>query len=148
MGAGIVKSTSSSKSHDPARATVAGLRPLGTMPASHAMNPRTRLGNQRTHVSHDRGTRRRRDRYQHMVRTFVLIMAIAASPSATNAQTKNSPTAGPFGTEWAKPSSQTGGYIHNDPRLKDPSSSSLGQRDRTPVCPPGRTFSVGLGRCR
>ena len=80
------------------------------------------------------------------------IIALAAAIilcgiSVAAAQTTNKPSGGPFGTDWAKPYPDTGGYIYNDPRVQD-RRGTTGQAARPPLCPQGRTYSAASGRCQ
>jgi hypothetical protein len=83
------------------------------------------------------------------MRQIILAAAIlAAAAGAASAQTKNKPTTGPFGTEWARPTGETGGYIYNDPRLQE-RRGSASQRERAATgCPIGRTYVPASGRCQ
>ena len=64
-----------------------------------------------------------------MRKTILAIVMLAAATSAAGAQTKNKPTSGPFGTDWARPTSETGGYIYMDPRIQERRGGSV-QRER------------------
>lgn len=47
---------------------------------------------------------------------------------------------GPFGSQWSKPTSQTGGYIYMDPRV-----NNAPKRPRNATqCPGGRTLRNGV----
>ena len=82
-----------------------------------------------------------------------LLVAWAASPVL--AQTRPStpvPTQrgvnGPFGSDWARPYPETGGYFYNDPRLQNPYNSNQPLRPAQPiVCPPGRIRNLTTGGC-
>ena len=82
-----------------------------------------------------------------MGKTILAIAILAAAISAANAQTKNKPTSGPFGTDWSRPTSETGGYIFMDPRIQERRGGSA-QRERTPICPSGRSYQAASGRCQ
>ena len=83
------------------------------------------------------------------MRKIILAAAVlAAAISTAGAQTPNKPTSGPFGTDWARPSSETGGYIYMDPRIQERRRGDSQQRERSPICPPGRTYQSGSGRCQ
>lgn len=79
-----------------------------------------------------------------LVLTLVLAAAMA---TAAAAQTVHKPRGGPFGTDWAKPSAETGGYIYNDPRIKDRRPGAQDLQRRAPICPPGRSYNAVQGRC-
>ncbi len=49
----------------------------------------------------------------------------------------------PFGSDWAKPFPQTGGYFYNDPRFR---GSNQPLRPNV-ICPPGSIASPGTGSC-
>ena len=80
-----------------------------------------------------------------MGKTILAIVLLAAAISAADAQTKNKPASGPFGTDWSRPTSETGGYIFMDPRIQE---RRLGQRERAPICPSGRSYQAASGRCQ
>jgi hypothetical protein len=90
-------------------------------------------------ISREDGLMQRGGTLRTMIIGAVAFALISAS--AANAQTSQSPTAVPtphnrlFGSDWAKPPSQTGGYFYNDPRLQN---SNQPLRPGLIICPRGR----------
>ena len=72
---------------------------------------------------------------------FGAILVAMGIIGAANAQTNQPPTHAPtsrsplFGSDWAKPFPQTGGYFYNDPRFY---GSNQPLRPNRPVRTPGR----------
>jgi hypothetical protein len=77
----------------------------------------------------------------------VLLALLLAAPA--NAQVNPQPTpvptprlsTSPFGSDWAKPFPQTGGYFYNDPRLQNQPLRPNG------VCPSGFSLNRSTGSC-
>ena len=76
-----------------------------------------------------------------------VLMLPAPSDAQGTRQTTGVPTPrasnSPFGSDWAKPFPQTGGYFYNDPRLQGANQPSRANR----ICPPGRRLSPYSGSC-
>ncbi|MGE3149755.1 MAG: hypothetical protein AB7K04_11875 [Pseudorhodoplanes sp.] len=75
------------------------------------------------------------------------VVLLVASTGIAGAQTKTPTGNGPFSSDWSKPIGETGGYIYNDPRLRE-RRNAVNPNGRTPVCPPGRAYSAASGRCQ
>jgi hypothetical protein len=81
------------------------------------------------------------------------IFVVQALAVTANAQT-NQPRAvappnisnSPFGTDWARPYPETGGYIYNDPRLRNSYSYPYPTVRRGGACPPGLVRNLS-GNC-
>lgn len=58
--------------------------------------------------------------------------ATAQTHQPTSVATRHNPL---FGSDWARPPSQTGGYFYNDPRLRN---SNQPLRPNAVICPRGR----------
>lgn len=89
------------------------------------------------------------------MRALLLAVAIALSGVAqaqatgpkSHAPASGTPTPrydGPFGSDWAKPFPQTGGYMYNDPRTQGSSQPTRPYLQGR--CP--RSFDPATGRCR
>jgi hypothetical protein len=85
------------------------------------------------------------------MRVLAIVLMVLASGTAMAQTTKPhnpvgtpkaSPGQSPYGTEWAQPSGQTGGYIYDDPRMRAQPGVSSTQR-----CPQGMSYSPTLRRC-
>ena len=82
-----------------------------------------------------------------MVLLLALCPATALAQQGTTKQGVPTPksTHGPFGSDWAKPLPETGGYIYNDPRLQN-NNQPIRPRQRY-TCPPGRVINPQTGAC-
>jgi hypothetical protein len=85
-----------------------------------------------------------------MALSAILIGLAATVPGQTAERRSHIPTPqasdGPFGTQWAKPSGTAGGYIYNDPRLRDPYSASRARS--TTRCPAPLLYDPRSNRCQ
>lgn len=80
-----------------------------------------------------------------MARTALMIAAVILSTGAEAQVSTQKPGRyeGPFGSDWARPIPETGGYFYMDPRTQNQ------RRGRTldPRCPAGTTYMPSRG-CR
>ena len=68
---------------------------------------------------------------------FAIAVALATPADAQGTQQSTgvpTPRYAPFGSDWAKPFPQTGGYFYNDPRFQGSNQPLRPNR----ICPPGR----------
>ena len=79
-----------------------------------------------------------------LVAVFASILMGSMSAAQTRGRASDPPQGTPFGADWARPYPQTGGYIYNDPRLRNDRRSNR----RNVICPTGRRFDPATRSCR